>query len=159
MKAKVKRSGEIIEVDKITETSYMCRHNDATRVYLEHEVAILDLTLNEYQNQAMETCMTKSENVAYMLFGLVEEVGELAAIVSKGIRKGDVEFNFNGFDRYTSEFQHKMEIMKKEAGDVLWMLSGFCSVMGWTLEDVAKTNLEKLSKRKASGTIATHNDH
>jgi hypothetical protein len=34
-----------------------------------------------------------------------------------------------------------------EAGDILWQLSGLCSVMGWSLEDVAKMNLEKLAKR------------
>ena len=43
--------------------------------------------------------------------------------------------------------------LQKEAGDILWQLSGLCSVMGWPLEDIAKMNLHKLAMRKAAGTI------
>lgn len=46
-----------------------------------------------------------------------------------------------------------------EAGDVLWQLSGLCSVMGWDLETVAKRNLEKLSSRKARGVVAGEGDY
>ena len=45
-----------------------------------------------------------------------------------------------------------IELMK-EAGDILWQLSGLCSVMGWELNDVAKMNLNKLAARKEAGTI------
>ena len=41
----------------------------------------------------------------------------------------------------------------KEAGDILWQLSGLCHVMGWSLEDVAAKNLAKLAARKEAGTI------
>jgi alanyl-tRNA synthetase len=43
--------------------------------------------------------------------------------------------------------------LKKEAGDILWQLSGVCSVMGWSLEEIAQMNLAKLAARKAAGTI------
>ena len=48
--------------------------------------------------------------------------------------------------------------LKKEAGDVLWQLSGLCTIMGWSLEDVAQINLDKLSARKAVGTIDGNGD-
>lgn len=117
------------------------------------------MTLNEYQSRAMETCLPSSHNVGYMLFGLFEEIGELAGIMSKGIRKREFEFNLNSFDKYTAEFSDKFDMMKKEVGDILWMLTGFCKVNGWTLEDVARANLDKLAARKADDTIVTHTDH
>ena len=46
-----------------------------------------ELTLNEYQKQAMTTCMPSSENFSYMFLNLVGEVGELARKVAKHIRK------------------------------------------------------------------------
>lgn len=45
------------------------------------------MTLNEYQERAMKTCMKTSENFAYMMLNLMGEVGEFASKVAKGIRK------------------------------------------------------------------------
>jgi NTP pyrophosphatase (non-canonical NTP hydrolase) len=47
----------------------------------------------------------------------------------------------------------------KEAGDILWQLSGLCEVMGWKLEDVAQQNLQKLASRKERGKIAGEGDN
>ena len=51
------------------------------------------------------------------------------------------------------ELKERLEELKKEAGDILWQLSGLCSVMGWSLNDIAQMNLDKLAARKAIGTI------
>jgi hypothetical protein len=48
--------------------------------------------------------------------------------------------------------------LEKEAGDILWQLSGLCTVMGWSLEGVAEHNLAKLAARKQNGTIAGSGD-
>ena len=50
------------------------------------------MTLAQYQQQAMTTCLPESENFSYMMLNLVGEVGELASKVAKMIRKGGVEF-------------------------------------------------------------------
>ena len=50
------------------------------------------------------------------------------------------------------------EELKKEAGDILWQLSGLCTVMDWSLEDIAQMNLDKLQARKAIGTIDGNGD-
>ena len=39
----------------------------------------------------------------------------------------------------------------KELGDLLWFVAEYCTAMGWTLEDVAMTNIEKLVKRYPGG--------
>ena len=120
----------------------------------------------------METCMPESDNFAYMMLGLVEEVGEFAGKVAKAIRKGQAEigapYSANDLTLFCIRQdsgdldQQKMDeltgLMKKEAGDILWMLSGLCVQMGWTLEDVAQCNLNKLAARKEAGTIVGEGD-
>lgn len=113
------------------------------------------MELKDYQNKAMTTCMESSNNFSYMFLNLVGEVGELASKVAKDIRKGNAYIS-GGSNLYYNDFpelsQHEVELMK-EAGDILWQLSGLCTVMGWSLEDVAQMNLDKLAARKAVGTI------
>lgn len=120
------------------------------------------LTLNEYQKKAMATCMESSDNMLYMMMGLCEEVGELQGKFSKGIRKKHIEAtslnNFRCFDMEYNEYEEWLELVQKEVGDVLWMVAGFCNVMGWSLEEVAKLNLDKLAARKAVGTIDGNGD-
>lgn len=120
------------------------------------------MSLNYYQEQAMRTCLPSSANDCYMLFGLVEEVGELCGKVSKGIRKGWVSVENNRIERVIGDsgtMDEFLEQVKSEFGDVLWMLAGLSRQLDWTLEDVAQYNLDKLAKRKESGTIVTHEDH
>jgi NTP pyrophosphatase (non-canonical NTP hydrolase) len=50
------------------------------------------------------------------------------------------------------------EELKKEAGDILWQLAGVCTIMNWTLDEVAQMNLDKLAARKAVGTIDGNGD-
>lgn len=116
------------------------------------------MKLNEYQQKAMTTCMPSSKNFSYMFLNLVGEVGEFASKVAKHIRKGHYSImdsniaNGNNVDDLGNP-EKALDELKKEAGDVLWQLSGLCTIMGWTLEDVAQQNLDKLSARKAIGTI------
>lgn len=127
------------------------------------------MKLNEYQKQAMTTCMPSSENFSYMMLNLVGEVGEFASKVAKQIRKENIkigwwekgeEANENNLIPTGSffEWDEMNEELKKEAGDILWQLSGLCSVMGWSLEDVAQVNLDKLAARKEAGTIDGNGD-
>ena len=118
------------------------------------------MELKEYQERAMTTCMPSSENFSYMFLNLVGEVGEFASKVAKHIRKGNAYISGSS-DLYFNDFpelsEQERELMK-EAGDILWQLSGICTVMGWSLEEVAKQNLDKLAARKAVGTIDGNGD-
>ena len=118
------------------------------------------MKLNEYQERAMTTCMPSSENFSYMFLNLVGEVGEFASKVAKHIRKGNAYISGSS-DLYFNDFpelsEQERELMK-EAGDILWQLSGLCKVMGWSLEEVAQQNLDKLAARKAVGTIDGNGD-
>ena len=124
------------------------------------------MKLNEYQKRAMATCMSSCDNVSYMLHNLAAEVGEFAGKVAKARRREEVVFSRDG-DMWwntdkTAVAEGAEELnaeLKKEAGDILWQLSGLCHVMGWELEDVATGNLEKLASRKARGVIDGDGDN
>lgn len=127
------------------------------------------MTLNEYQESAMTTCMPSSENFSYMFLNLVGEVGEFASKVAKAIRKEKLAIGWKEESQEADEnnliptcsyfdWEEMDEELKKEAGDILWQLSGLCTVMGWSLEDIAQMNLDKLAARKAAGTIDGNGD-
>lgn len=128
------------------------------------QAEVAPMTLAQYQQQAMTTCLPESENFSYMMLNLVGEVGELASKVAKMIRKGQVYFTSDGdITIYNSSDpdadRQREEEMQLEAGDILWQLSGLCSVMGWQLEDIARQNLTKLADRKARHVIDGNGDH
>lgn len=117
------------------------------------------MRLNEYQEQAMTTCMESSKNFAYMFLNLVGEVGEFASKVAKLVRKEQATIGGKAIPNGLlttlegEEFDKMDTELMKEVGDILWQLSGLCSIMGWELEEVAQMNLDKLAARKAAGTI------
>lgn len=122
------------------------------------------MELQTYQEKAMTTCMESSNNFSYMFLNLVGEVGEFASKVAKEIRKGNIVIGATAMPNkimpYVNEDEWwaKDEELMKEAGDILWQLSGLCSVMGWSLEEVAQMNLDKLAARKVAGTIDGNGD-
>lgn len=127
-----------------------------------------ELTLNEYQLKAMDTCMASCNNISYMLLNLVGEVGEFASKVAKSIRKEEITIGGeaavgvitnNPVIEDDTAFYFMCDELQKEAGDILWQLSGLCTVMGWTLNDVAAQNLEKLASRKARNVIDGEGDN
>src|SRR3989304_8759454 len=97
------------------------------------------MNLNTYQEQAMSFRLPTADSL-YALLNLCSEVGELQGLIAKTIR--------DGVDKETYP-----ALLKKELGDILWCLSAVCLDNGYTLDDVAVANLEKLATRKEAGTI------
>jgi NTP pyrophosphatase (non-canonical NTP hydrolase) len=93
------------------------------------------MTLNEYQKQAMVTRKgdsTDKENLINGCLGLAGETGEVCDIIKKHLR----------WDKPID-----MLDLKKELGDVLWYLAELADHFGFTLDDVAETNIKKLAAR------------
>lgn len=107
----------------------------------------------------MSTCMASCENFSYMTLNLVGEVGELASKVAKDIRKGEatIERNHLNYEDFAS-LDRKRKEQGQEIGDILWMLAGLAMVYGYSLEEIAQMNLDKLAARKAAGTIVGDGD-
>lgn len=128
-----------------------------------------NMTLNEYQEKAMSTCMPSCENLSYMLLNLVGEVGEFSSKIAKAIRKEDVyiggQKDMKGlsqlciYPHFIAQFLEWDEELMKEAGDIMWQLFGVFSAMGWTAEQVAAGNLEKLASRAKRGKIDGDGDN
>ena len=85
---------------------------------------------------AIQEHPNKKDETLNWAIGLGEECGEVFNILK--------HFYWGGEEL-------KIESLKKELGDVLWYLNALCSVFGLRLEEVASSNLEKLSKRYNEG--------
>lgn len=84
----------------------------------------------------------------YLALGLNGEAGELGEKVKKVYR------DKNG----TFDKESVLEIMK-EAGDTLWYLNSICEELGFTLEDAAILNIEKLEDRINRNVLQSSGDN
>jgi len=107
------------------------------------------MNLNEYQCKARKTALYPNvgENPIYPTLGLSGEAGEVADKVKKVIRDSEGVFN-----------QEAKDAIKLELGDVLWYVSQLSSELGFELENVAISNLEKLKSRSIRGKIGGEGD-
>lgn len=106
-------------------------------------------TLNWYQNCALETAVYPKEyEVLYPSLGLCGEAGEVADKVKKIIRDKDGVI--------TDE--EKLEIAK-EVGDVLWYVAVIAHDLGFTLQEVAQMNYDKLKSRQQRGMLGGSGDN
>ena len=101
------------------------------------------LNFNDYQTQALTTAIYPEDNrILYPALGLTNEAGEVAGKVKKIIRDGNVTH----WD------------VAKEIGDVLWYAAVLAHDLGFTLEEIAKDNLNKLAARAARGALKGSGD-
>lgn len=121
-----------------------CHEIDGTIIVFDTREEEDKINMNNYQKQAFTTATAESQNVYYMTMGMTGEAGEIANKVKKVMR---------------DKKQLDLEDIKHELGDVLWYVAGLATVLGITLEDVAKANIEKLASRKARGVIGGSGDN
>jgi NTP pyrophosphatase (non-canonical NTP hydrolase) len=106
------------------------------------------MRLNEYQEAAVETAIYgEGQTIIYPTLGLTGEAGEVADKIKKVLRDYDGVF--------TDEI--KLNIAK-EIGDVLWYIAALSRDLGYTLEEIAKMNIEKLESRKQRNVISGSGD-
>ena len=77
-----------------------------------------------------------------MVVGLVGEAGDVADSVTEVLRARDG----------CCDADAKAQIAR-ELGDVMWHTAAIAEALGYSLEDVARMNLEQLGERSASGAI------
>lgn len=113
------------------------------------------MKLNEYQNEAMK--FAKYQNREYPYLALAEEAGEVMGKLAKYVRKNGIPV---GQAIGRARLGHEpRESLEAELGDVLWQLQACCYEAGFTLEDIAQSNLDKLSGRESRGTIVGSGDN
>lgn len=96
------------------------------------------MNMNEYQQLAARTInenLTPIGQAKHALHGMVGEIGEIHSLYQK-------TYQGHVFDP---------EHAKKEVGDLLWFIAEYCTSQGWTMEEVAQLNIEKLRARYPEG--------
>lgn len=104
------------------------------------------MTLNTYQALAARTINRENrlaEIEMHAMHGMCAEIGELHSLYQK-------MYQGHQFDK---------DHAKKELGDLLWFIAEYCTACDITLEDVAKTNIEKLKARYPEGFEAERSLH
>ena len=89
---------------------------------------------------------TQLEALQYVVLGLNGEAGEVAEQIKKAMRNDNGELS-----------PERIELMKKEAGDVLWYLTRLADELGTNLSEIAQLNVEKLFARKEQGNLKHEN--
>jgi len=107
------------------------------------------MDLNNYQHQARSTALypDRGTNILYPTLGLCGEAGEVADKVKKVLRDHGGQFS-----------DAKKQAIALELGDVLWYVSQLADELGFSLEEIATANLEKLASRAACNVIAGSGD-
>jgi|TARA_B100001250_G_scaffold407483_1_gene428313 NTP pyrophosphatase (non-canonical NTP hydrolase) len=112
------------------------------------------MNLNDYQQKALTTLTGKhyygdvTPELMAQVLGLADESGEVLGKFKKLLR--DKEGKISEEDR--------KEIMK-EVGDVLWYVSTVTHLLGYTLDDLAQANIDKLASRKERGQLKGSGDN
>lgn len=93
--------------------------------------------------RTMDLNRPPKDNSYHALHGMVGEIGEIHSIYQKEYQGHEIDD----------------EHLKKEVGDLLWFVAEYCTAKGWSLDDVATLNIEKLKARYPEGFDAEHSLH
>ncbi len=105
------------------------------------------MSLNEYQQCALETAVYPSP-IIYPALGICGEAGEIADKVKK------VMCDENGVFTLANKYE-----IAKEVGDVLWGIANIAHDLGYSLEEIARMNYNKLKSRQCRGKISGSGDN
>jgi len=114
-----------------------------------------EMTLEAYQDKAAEYIFYKGA-LLYPTLGLNGEAGEVAEKVKKLHLDDEMNFLTEDFpDQLDPEDAFELAL---ELGDVLFYLAACAGDIGYSLEEVAELNIEKLKDRKERGKLAGSGD-
>ncbi|MFA5019599.1 MAG: nucleoside triphosphate pyrophosphohydrolase family protein [Candidatus Pacearchaeota archaeon] len=102
------------------------------------------MDFKEYQEKSKETAIYPRLNPSwiYPSLGLSGETGEVMEKLKKILR-----------DSNNQDKEKRINDLKKELGDILWYLSQLSTELGFSLQEIAEENIEKLKSRKERGVL------
>ncbi len=108
--------------------------------------------LDQYQRMATDFAIYPGRDsflgVIYTALKLNGEAGEIAEKIGKVMRDNDSQLLI----------EHKRALLL-ECGDVLWYIAALAKELGYSLEEVANANLQKLSSRSVRGKLSGSGDN
>lgn len=115
---------------------------------------------NDYQKEAFSFA-SYGDNATYAYAGLAEEAGEVLGKFAKFIRKhqGIEPMAAASWETLKADVAEYRKALKKELGDVLWMVSAIATQEGLKLDDIMNDNIEKLKDRLSRGVIVGEGDN
>jgi NTP pyrophosphatase (non-canonical NTP hydrolase) len=104
---------------------------------------------DDYQRAALRTARDKDapDEFMHLILGLVGEAGEIAEKIKKLVR--DEHGDLGQLDR---------DDMAAEIGDVLWYAAVLANFLGFSLNDVAQRNVDKLADRQRRAVLGGSGD-
>ncbi|MCM1310578.1 MAG: nucleoside triphosphate pyrophosphohydrolase family protein [Bacteroides sp.] len=107
------------------------------------------MELNDYQRAALRTAIYPAEHaIVYPTLGLNGEAGEVSDKVKKTIRDHGADFS-----------PERRREIALELGDVMWYAATLARDLGFTLEEVAQMNIDKLASRSRRNMIHGSGDN
>ena len=109
------------------------------------------MNFNDYQKQSKKTAIYPKfggQGWIYPALGLPSEAGEVTNKLKKVIRDGNGEIS-----------DETKQAVKAELGDVLWYVAQLSTELGFSLDDVAQSNLDKLFDRKTRNVLKGKGDN
>jgi NTP pyrophosphatase (non-canonical NTP hydrolase) len=110
------------------------------------------MLLNEYQELALKTAVYPGQGEIlgkmYCALKLNGEAGEVAEKIGKVVRDDNMKFS-----------PEKTLAIAKELGDTLWYISSLAKELGFSLNDIAKMNIDKLKQRKDNNKLHGEGDN
>ena len=107
------------------------------------------MLLVEYQERSKSTATYPAEvSFLYPALGLAGEAGEVAEQAKRVLRDDG--------GRLT---EARRQAIARELGDVLWYVAQLATELGFSLEEIAQANLEKLADRKRRGVLHGSGDN
>ena len=107
------------------------------------------MEINDYQKAALETAIYPAQHkIIYPTLGLTGEAGEVSDKVKKILR-----------DKFGIFAPDDKKELAKELGDVFWYLATLSYDLGFTLEEIAQMNIEKLKSRQKRDVLGGSGDN
>lgn len=118
------------------------------------------MNANEYQKAAYKFA-SFGGNETYAYAGLAEEAGEVLGKFAKFIRKheGVEPSNAKNWETLKKDLEKYRTELKKELGDVLWMVAAIATLEELNLGDIMEENIAKLTDRLNRGVLIGEGDN